>query len=68
MSEENNSDAGTARSFDPERGAFDPPQHRPLRDRESNPRGVRHIAETVQDACQSPTGRATKPPSAVAPG
>ncbi len=43
------SDAGTARSFDPERGAFDPPQHPPLRDRETNPQGVRHIDETAQD-------------------
>lgn len=49
MSEENSSDAGTARSFDPERGAFDPPHHPPLRDRETNPRGVRHIDETAQD-------------------
>lgn len=43
------SDAGTARDFDPERGAFDPPRHPPLRDRETNPRGVRHIDETAQD-------------------
>lgn len=43
------SDAGTARSFDPERGAFDPPRHALLRNPESNPRGVRHIDETVQD-------------------
>lgn len=42
-------DAGTARSFDPERGAFDPPRHPPLRDRETNPRGVRHVDETAQD-------------------
>lgn len=49
MSEEHTSDAGTARSFDPERGAFDPPHHAPLRDPETNPRGVRHIDETAQD-------------------
>ncbi len=53
MSEDQGSDsegdAGTARSFDPERGAFDPPRHPPLRDRETNPRGVRHIDETAQD-------------------
>lgn len=53
MSEDPNSDGesdvGTARSFDPERGAFDPPRHPPLRDRETNPRGVRHIDETAQD-------------------
>jgi len=46
---DSSSDAGTARSFDPERGAFDPPHHPPLRDRETNPRGVRHIDETAQD-------------------
>ncbi len=49
MSEDQNSDIDTARSFDPERGAFDPPDHRPLRDRETNPRGVRRIDETAQD-------------------
>jgi len=43
------SDADTARSFDPERGAFAPPPHPPLRDPETNPRGVRHIGETAQD-------------------
>ncbi|MEO8968383.1 MAG: hypothetical protein ABI427_12640, partial [Solirubrobacteraceae bacterium] len=42
-------DAGTARSVDPERGAFAPPHHPPLRDPQTNPRGVRHIDETVQD-------------------
>lgn len=42
-------DVGTARRFDPERGAFDPPRHAPLRDPETNPRGVRHIDETAQD-------------------
>jgi len=49
MSEEHESDAGTARSFDPERGAFAPPLHPPLRDSETNPRGVRHVDETAQD-------------------
>jgi len=49
VSEDNTSDAGTARSFDPERGAFDPPHHPPLRDRNTNPSGVRHIDETAQD-------------------
>lgn len=49
MSEEHDNDVGTARSFDPERGAFAPPHHPPLRDRETNPRGVRHIDETAQD-------------------
>lgn len=49
MSEDQNSEVGTARSFDPERGAFAPPHHPPLRDRETNPRGVRHIDETAQD-------------------
>jgi hypothetical protein len=48
MSEESNSDAGTARSVDPERGPFTPPHHAPLRDPETNPRGVRHINETAQ--------------------
>lgn len=43
------SDAGAARSFDPERGAFAPPNHPPLRDPETNPRGTRHIDETAQD-------------------
>ena len=49
MSEDHDSDVGTARSFDPERGAFDPAHHAPLRDLETNPRGVRHIDETAQD-------------------
>jgi hypothetical protein len=35
--------------FDPQRGSFDPPPHPSLRDAETNPRGVRHIDETVQD-------------------
>ncbi len=43
------SDVGTARSIDPERGAFEPPRHPPLLNRETNPRGVRHIDETAQD-------------------
>ncbi len=38
-----------ARSFDPERGSFDPPQHPSLADPQANPRGVRHIDETAQD-------------------
>jgi hypothetical protein len=37
-----------ARSFDPERGAFTPPQHLPRRDR-TNPRGVRHVDAAAQD-------------------
>lgn len=49
MSEDHISDAGTARTFDPERGAFAPPHHPPLLDLESNPRGVRHVGETAQD-------------------
>ncbi len=43
------SDAGPARSFDPERGAFAPPPHPPLLNRETNPRGTRHVNETAQD-------------------
>jgi len=43
------SDAGTARSFDPERGGFAPPPHPPLLNRKTNPRGTRHVDETVQD-------------------
>ena len=42
-------DVGRSRSFDPERGSFDPPRHPTLRDPEANPRGVRHIDETAQD-------------------
>ncbi len=55
MSQNQNPDADGAaevdrsRSFDPERGSFDPPEHPPLRDPQANPRGVRHIDETVQD-------------------
>jgi hypothetical protein len=49
MSEDHDGDVGTAHSIDPERGAFDPPHHAPLRDRETNPRGVRHVDETAQD-------------------
>ncbi len=49
MTEDDKRDADKARSIDPERGAFDPPHHRPLRDPETNPRGVRHIDETAQD-------------------
>jgi hypothetical protein len=42
-------DVDRSRSFDPERGSFDPPRHASLRDPRANPRGVRHIDETVQD-------------------
>ncbi len=56
MSEDQNSEVGTARSFDPERGAFAPPPHPPLGNRETNPRGVRHIDETAQDH-MAPTDR-----------
>ncbi len=47
--EDHTTDAGTARSFDSERGRFDPPHHVPLRNLESNPRGIRRIDETAQD-------------------
>ena len=42
-------DVEEARSFDPERGSFDPPKHPSLTDPGANPRGVRHIDETAQD-------------------
>lgn len=42
-------DVGRSRSFDPERGSFDPPRHPSLQDPQTNPRGVRHINETAQD-------------------
>jgi hypothetical protein len=42
-------DVEEARSFDPERGSFDPPKHPSLTDSAANPRGVRHIDETAQD-------------------
>ena len=42
-------DVDRSRSFDPERGSFDPPRHPSLRDLQANPRGVRHIDETAQD-------------------
>jgi hypothetical protein len=42
-------DLDRSRSFDPERGSFDPPRHPSLRDPQANPRGVRHIDETAQD-------------------
>lgn len=42
-------DVEDARSFDPERGSFDPPRHPSLTDPLANPRGVRHIDETAQD-------------------
>lgn len=38
-----------AQAFDPGRGAFDPVLKEPVVDRETNPRGVRHIAKTEQD-------------------
>ena len=34
---------------DPKYSSFDPPEHPPLRDARTNPRGVRHINETDQD-------------------
>jgi hypothetical protein len=34
---------------DPKHRSFDSPEHRPLRDARTNPRGVRHIDETAQD-------------------
>ena len=37
------------RSFDPERGAFTPLQHPPLRDPQTNLRDVRHVEEIAQD-------------------
>lgn len=49
MSEDHNGDVDETRHFDPERGAFDPPDHPPLRNPDTNPRGVRHINETAQD-------------------
>lgn len=53
MSENPDDDGGSdverSRSFDPERGSFDPPKHPSLRDPQSNPRGVRHVDETAQD-------------------
>lgn len=36
-------------SVDPKYRSFDPPVHPPLRDAQTNPRGVRHIDETAQD-------------------
>jgi hypothetical protein len=36
-------------SVDPKFRSFDPPEHPPLRDAQTNPRGVRHIDETAQD-------------------
>jgi hypothetical protein len=42
-------DVEEARSFDPERGSFDPAKHPSLTDPGANPRGVRHIDETAQD-------------------
>lgn len=37
------------RAFDVTRGAFDPVERDPVMNRETNPRGVRHIAKTEQD-------------------
>jgi hypothetical protein len=34
---------------EPKHRSFDSPEHRPLRDARTNPRGVRHIDETAQD-------------------
>jgi hypothetical protein len=34
---------------DPKYRSFDLPEHVPLRDARTNPRGVRHIDETAQD-------------------
>jgi hypothetical protein len=36
-------------AIDPKFRSFDPPEHPPLRDAQTNPRGVRHIDETAQD-------------------
>jgi hypothetical protein len=49
LDHDDDSDIERARSFDPERGSFAPPRHPPLRDPQTNPRGVRHIDETAQD-------------------
>lgn len=38
-----------ADSVDPKYRSFEPPAHPSLRDPKTNPRGVRHIAETAQD-------------------
>ncbi len=58
MSENQNpddaADVDRSRSFDPERGSFDPLRPPPLRDPEANPRGVRHIDETAQDQMAVP--------------
>jgi hypothetical protein len=47
VSENHTSDDGTG--VDPKHRSFYPPEHPSLRDRETNPRGVRHIDETAQD-------------------
>jgi hypothetical protein len=49
LSDEGGGDVDRIRSFDPKRRLFDPPKHPPLRDPQTNPRGVRHIDETAQD-------------------
>ena len=47
MSESHNRYDGAG--VDPKYRSFDPPEHPPLRDARTNPRGVRHINETDQD-------------------
>lgn len=47
MSESHTRDDGAG--VDPKYRSFDPPEHPPLRDARTNPRGVRHINETAQD-------------------
>ncbi len=54
MTEDRDGDIDKTRHFDPERGAFDPPHHPPLRNPDTNPRGVRHINETAQDRMAVP--------------
>lgn len=48
MSENRTRDDDRA-AIDPKFRSFDPPEHPPLRDAQTNPRGVRHIDETAQD-------------------
>ncbi len=47
MSENHTRDDGPG--VDPKYRSFAPPEHPPLRDARTNPRGVRHIDETAQD-------------------
>jgi hypothetical protein len=42
-------DTDPPHGVDPKHRSFDPPEHPPLRDARTNPRGVRHIDETAQD-------------------